>query len=670
VVMMNHAQRHIIGRITLELETADTADTWSVQSELSELLQNAASAEIEQLFNQRVAETNVVRLEQLSVELPPFTPDQLSSEFVPCLIAALSEALDHQFGVLATVEGALGATSTGTADAFIASVSGSEWECFIYFLTYGRFPWWQESLPFLTWIARWEAVLTEDAIAWRQPLKQCLFNSIQSRERFVYQLPASFCHQLIAKLQPNWAQWPSLIEEARSLTQQLNTSHNISPLSDNTLHYLEQHAWLVMLAQISPSTTTSTPFFVQSWLKSWLGVVVDCCETSERSHIINTLQDTITASYSSQWLAAINDIRLQAAPTSQDAIETSKIPENILPISEKPFSSDSQLQKGADNDAEIAASSEHSLPAVHEDTVDETIETELPHKGQEEKLSRDSDSLNIGDNIVAVEPQSADLSDTSPPLSPDESSQREPSIKESVSEDLSDNRLSLYTLNQQAMAGDLQTASDEQQIVSDSSQMQETTPDFSQLPLHPLAYKAPRQNGAEVLSSDESANGIYLNHAGLVILHPFLQIYFEDVGLLTENSFSNEYAQQQAIALLHYFSTGQTTRSEPELILPKLLCSWPLNDPLNSNIQLPPSALTEAENLLSTVITYWDALKTTTPTGLREGFLQRSGKLTYTNGWNLQVEQQAVDILLSRLPWGIGMVKLPWMTDFLTVEWT
>ncbi|PSR16860.1 hypothetical protein C8255_15655 [filamentous cyanobacterium CCP3] len=182
----------------------------------------------------------------------------------------------------------------------------------------------------------------------------------------------------------------------------------------------------------------------------------------------------------------------------------------------------------------------------------------------------------------------------------------------------------------------------------------------------------PRQDVAPTLSRAEQANGIYLNGAGLVLLHPFLRIYFNDVGLLADDAFRHEHAQQIAMRLLHYLATGQTTAPEYALVLPKLLCGWPLNDPVSSELDLPGSALAEGEHLLETVIRYWEVLQNTSPDGLREGFLQRQGKLTRTDmgDWKLRVEQQAIDILLSRLPWGVSMVKLPWMADVLVVEWT
>jgi hypothetical protein len=76
------------------------------------------------------------------------------------------------------------------------------------------------------------------------------------------------------------------------------------------------------------------------------------------------------------------------------------------------------------------------------------------------------------------------------------------------------------------------------------------------------------------------------------------------------------------------------------------------------------------EDMLSTAISYWTALKNTSPDGLREGFLLRSGKLSHKfDEWFLFVEQKTLDVLLQQLPWTIGFIKLPWMNKMLKVEW-
>lgn len=191
-----------------------------------------------------------------------------------------------------------------------------------------------------------------------------------------------------------------------------------------------------------------------------------------------------------------------------------------------------------------------------------------------------------------------------------------------------------------------------------------TRPDTPTNPARDRAADSP-------LTAAEAQTGIALNQAGIVLLHPFLRRYFAAIDLLTADQFRDEPSQHAAIALVHYLATRQLDPPEYELVLPKLLCGWPLNAPVEA-VSLPQAALDEAEQLLQSAIDHWDALKHTRPDGLREGFLQRQGKLTQIGdrAWKLQVEKQAIDILLTRLPWGISMVKLPWMNALLTVEWT
>jgi hypothetical protein len=40
------------------------------------------------------------------------------------------------------------------------------------------------------------------------------------------------------------------------------------------------------------------------------------------------------------------------------------------------------------------------------------------------------------------------------------------------------------------------------------------------------------------------------------------------------------------------------------------------------------------------------------------------------NDWQLDVERKAQDILLSKLPWGLSHIHLPWMPGkYLAVQW-
>ena len=78
----------------------------------------------------------------------------------------------------------------------------------------------------------------------------------------------------------------------------------------------------------------------------------------------------------------------------------------------------------------------------------------------------------------------------------------------------------------------------------------------------------------------------------------------------------------------------------------------------------------ESLDLLNSAIKHWGKLGKSSPEGLREGFLQRDGKLEKRRqGWYLTVDQKSIDILLDFLPWNLRIVKLPWMTEMLRVEW-
>lgn len=175
------------------------------------------------------------------------------------------------------------------------------------------------------------------------------------------------------------------------------------------------------------------------------------------------------------------------------------------------------------------------------------------------------------------------------------------------------------------------------------------------------------QNTEESIIDKE---GLYVDMAGLVILHPFLAVLYSHLDLTVQNQFKNKDCQQRAIGLLHYMATGKTTAPEYELSMAKLICGYPLQEPVPADFDFSKEELEEADHLLTVVISRWEVLKRTSIEGLREAFLQRKGKLTQEeSGMLLQVEQGSVDMLLDQLPWPLSVIKLPWMQNLLRVDW-
>lgn len=189
----------------------------------------------------------------------------------------------------------------------------------------------------------------------------------------------------------------------------------------------------------------------------------------------------------------------------------------------------------------------------------------------------------------------------------------------------------------------------------------------------PLAEDIANPSPVAVLTFEEkhpeATEGIYIDNAGLVILHPFLPQFFSALDIVENDRLVRP---DRALCLLHFLNTGQTIAPEYELVLPKVLCNRPLTMSVESDVALTRAELEEAEALLQAVIRHWSALKSTGIDGFRGAFLQRPGKIVRRDDgdWLLQVENRGQDILLEQLPWGIGAIRLPWMASMLWVEWT
>lgn len=187
---------------------------------------------------------------------------------------------------------------------------------------------------------------------------------------------------------------------------------------------------------------------------------------------------------------------------------------------------------------------------------------------------------------------------------------------------------------------------------------------------------ADEQRNDEIIS-DKSNNtesideeGIFVQHAGMVLLHPFLATFFKRLNLIESGNFKNIACRQKAMLLLHYLTTGNTNAKEYELVMPKVICAWPLQQAVSFTGTITVAELEEADNLLESVIAKWDKLKNSSAAALQENFLQRNGKVVTKNeSVVVQIEHGSLDVLLDFLPWSINIIKLPWIKEMIRVEW-
>jgi hypothetical protein len=163
---------------------------------------------------------------------------------------------------------------------------------------------------------------------------------------------------------------------------------------------------------------------------------------------------------------------------------------------------------------------------------------------------------------------------------------------------------------------------------------------------------------------------IYVNNAGLVLLSPFLTTAFQRMGWLQAGQFIHREAQIRAIHFLQYTVNLREVHAEHELVLNKVLCNFPLEEPVPAELALTEAEKQLSHQLLQVVLQQWEKMSKTSVEGFRGAFLMREGALWETEeAWYLRVEQRGYDVILQSLPWGIAMVKTSWMNKMLYTEW-
>ncbi|MGH1336991.1 MAG: contractile injection system tape measure protein [Aureispira sp.] len=159
-------------------------------------------------------------------------------------------------------------------------------------------------------------------------------------------------------------------------------------------------------------------------------------------------------------------------------------------------------------------------------------------------------------------------------------------------------------------------------------------------------------------------------NAGMVLLSPYISRLFGMLGYTKGKEWVDIDAQYKAIHILQYLVTGKTEAPENELILNKVMCGFPVAEPVPFGVEFDPKELKIAEGLLLGVIKNWPRMNTLVPNSLRGSFLMREGTIKEGEAkWELKVQKKAFDILLKSIPWGYNFIRLPWNDYFITVEW-
>ncbi len=172
----------------------------------------------------------------------------------------------------------------------------------------------------------------------------------------------------------------------------------------------------------------------------------------------------------------------------------------------------------------------------------------------------------------------------------------------------------------------------------------------------------------EYLEQDLNTEDIVLNHVGLLLLHPFFKYFFKKLNLLSSEG--NLTDPETAVHLLHYIVTGNEKSPEHEMSFEKYICNIPIATPIKRNIEISKKQKEEVKLLLKALKKNWKTISKFSVSMIQNEFLKRPGKIIHMEeGTKIIVERRGLDILMNKMDWGIGLIKLPWKNHFIYVNW-
>jgi hypothetical protein len=164
--------------------------------------------------------------------------------------------------------------------------------------------------------------------------------------------------------------------------------------------------------------------------------------------------------------------------------------------------------------------------------------------------------------------------------------------------------------------------------------------------------------------------GLAVRNAGIVILNSYIVMLFERLKLVADNEFTSIENQINAAQYLQYVVTGLTKTEEAYLPLNKVLCGLSMMHAIPDEIEISEENKTLINGLISAAISYWNVIGDCSVDGFRGNWLVRDGILTeLEDRWELTVDKRAYDVLINKSPFAFSIIKHPWMSKPLHVNW-
>jgi len=217
--------------------------------------------------------------------------------------------------------------------------------------------------------------------------------------------------------------------------------------------------------------------------------------------------------------------------------------------------------------------------------------------------------------------------------------------------------------NTETTEGSVSGAQQKKENISIPKKVKDTNENIKTLLKDIYQNQGKRQNSSEQHFSTK----IIGNNIGLFILHPFLKEFFTEVGILKGKTTINP---NKGVQLLHYLATGNDLGKDISLSTEKIMMGLPIHQPVFNTEPLNNQEKEVCHELLKAVLKHWTVLEKSGIDTLRSMFLVREGTIEIKDkSIHIKARHLAQDVLLKKLPWGLGMVLLPWTKKMFQITW-
>jgi len=141
-------QKHIINRQVLELTIPERGVAQSVQNKSSEIVKYKLQPALDKLFSKLTTADEIIRIDKLVVDLGTVSVNELENVLVERSLKEISDKINRLkiSGLIKTGIKSVNGHSAGVNEKFTSTSESKDLlDQFVYFLQFGRFPWWQKS---------------------------------------------------------------------------------------------------------------------------------------------------------------------------------------------------------------------------------------------------------------------------------------------------------------------------------------------------------------------------------------------------------------------------------------------------------------------------------------------------------------------------------------------